>query len=208
MSRTARATAGSQARRRIRSGGWSTRRPEPGSRDRRFSSPSSRARRSSADRIRGTPRAGRREPPRPSPALQSGVHEGGGPIADIRDVARRSGVSIATVSRVLNGTAKVSDEARERVLAEAAALEYVPSAAARTLVTRRSQILGIVLKHWRRPPGYRTPVLPGRPRGAEARGGGARLRPARLRRVPAEGIPPACAPPSSRRADPDGRRPA
>jgi LacI family transcriptional regulator len=60
-------------------------------------------------------------------------------------VARRSGVSIATVSRVLNGTARVSDEARERVLAEAAALEYVPSAAARTLVTRRSQILGIVL---------------------------------------------------------------
>ena len=54
-------------------------------------------------------------------------------------------MSIATVSRVLNGTAKVSDEARERVLAQAAALEYVPSAAARTLVTRRSQILGIVL---------------------------------------------------------------
>jgi LacI family transcriptional regulator len=54
-------------------------------------------------------------------------------------------VSIATVSRVLNGTAKVSDEARERVLAQAAELDYVPSAAARTLVTRRSQILGIVL---------------------------------------------------------------
>ena len=82
---------------------------------------------------------------RPRTDLQSGVHGGGGQIADIRDVARRSGVSIATVSRVLNGTAKVSDEARERVLAEAAALEYVPSAAARTLVTRRSQILGIVL---------------------------------------------------------------
>ena len=39
----------------------------------------------------------------------------------------------------------MSDDARERVLEQAAALEYVPSAAARTLVTRRSQILGIVL---------------------------------------------------------------
>ena len=54
-------------------------------------------------------------------------------------------MSIATVSRVLNGTAKVSDETRERVLAQAAELDYVPSAAARTLVTRRSQVLGIVL---------------------------------------------------------------
>ena len=95
---------------------------------------------SSQDSSGGTARAA---PPEAGSTI--GRHGGGGQIADIREVARRSGVSIATVSRVLNGTAKVSDEARERVLAQAAALEYVPSAAARTLVTRRSQILGIVL---------------------------------------------------------------
>jgi LacI family transcriptional regulator len=66
-------------------------------------------------------------------------------IADIRELARQSGVSVATVSRVLNDYPDVSDDTRERVLAVAAELDYMPTAAARTLVTKRSHVVGVVL---------------------------------------------------------------
>jgi LacI family transcriptional regulator len=66
-------------------------------------------------------------------------------IAGIRELARRSGVSVATVSRVLNHYPDVSDDTRERVLAAAAELDYMPTAAARTLVTKRSYVVGVVL---------------------------------------------------------------
>jgi LacI family transcriptional regulator len=66
-------------------------------------------------------------------------------VAGIRDVAARSGVSIATVSRVFNGSPRVSEATRARVLARARELNYVPNAAARTLVRQRSQLLGVVL---------------------------------------------------------------
>jgi LacI family transcriptional regulator len=66
-------------------------------------------------------------------------------VAGIRDVALASGVSTATVSRVLNGSARVSEDTRRRVLEQAASLDYVPSAAARALVRRRSQLIGVVL---------------------------------------------------------------
>ena len=54
-------------------------------------------------------------------------------------------MSVATVSRVFNGYDDVSDATRQRVLAVAEELDYAPSAAARTLVTQRSQLLGVVL---------------------------------------------------------------
>jgi LacI family transcriptional regulator len=57
-----------------------------------------------------------------------------------------SGVSVATVSRVLNDYADVSDETRERVLKHARELDYTPSAAARTLVMQRSQVIGVILE--------------------------------------------------------------
>jgi LacI family transcriptional regulator len=63
----------------------------------------------------------------------------------IREVARLSGVSVATVSRVFNDYRDVRPETRERVLAAARELDYAPSAAARTLVGRRSQLVGVVL---------------------------------------------------------------
>jgi LacI family transcriptional regulator len=67
------------------------------------------------------------------------------PIASIREIAKLSGVSVATVSRVLNASANVSDEIRTRVLEQARKLDYVPSAAARTLVGGRSQLIGVVV---------------------------------------------------------------
>lgn len=63
----------------------------------------------------------------------------------IRDVAREAGVSVATVSRVLNGSGPVHEETRERIRAVARALRYVPDSAARSLITRRTETLGVVL---------------------------------------------------------------
>ena len=68
------------------------------------------------------------------------------PIANIRELARLSGVSVATVSRVLNDYSDVSEKTRERVLAVARELDYTPSAAARSLVRQRSQVIGVILE--------------------------------------------------------------
>ena len=66
-------------------------------------------------------------------------------VATIHDVARRAGVSVATVSRVLNGKELVREETSKQVRAAAKALRYVPNVAARSLSIRRSQTIGIVL---------------------------------------------------------------
>src|SRR5258706_9092140 len=66
-------------------------------------------------------------------------------ITNIREVAKQSGVSVSTVSRVFNEYADVSTATRERVLAVARKLDYAPNAAARTLVKRTSQLIGVVL---------------------------------------------------------------
>ncbi|HEX4959858.1 MAG TPA: LacI family DNA-binding transcriptional regulator [Thermoanaerobaculia bacterium] len=63
----------------------------------------------------------------------------------IHDVAARAGVSVATVSRVLNGKEVVREETLKQVLAAAKALHYVPNVAARSLSIQRSQTIGIVL---------------------------------------------------------------
>ncbi len=63
----------------------------------------------------------------------------------IRDVARMAGVSVATVSRVLNASAVVHPDTRARVLAAASALQFAPNAAARSLSSRRTHALGVVL---------------------------------------------------------------
>jgi LacI family transcriptional regulator len=63
----------------------------------------------------------------------------------IHDVAARAGVSVATVSRVLNGIAVVREETSRDVRAAAKFLRYVPNVAARSLSIRRSQTIGIVL---------------------------------------------------------------
>jgi LacI family transcriptional regulator len=64
----------------------------------------------------------------------------------IRQLARISGVSIGTVSRALNGYADVSPETRERVMRLARELDYTPAAAARSLKTQRSHVIGVFLE--------------------------------------------------------------
>ena len=62
----------------------------------------------------------------------------------IRDVARRAQVGVATVSRVLNDSPLVSDDARERVRRTIAELGYRPSSTARNLSLGRTQTIGVV----------------------------------------------------------------
>ena len=63
----------------------------------------------------------------------------------IRELARLSGVSVGTVSRALNGYADVRPETRERIARLARELDYTPAAAARSLVTQRSHVIGVFL---------------------------------------------------------------
>ena len=64
----------------------------------------------------------------------------------IRQLARLSGVSIGTVSRALNGYADVNPETRERIMRLARELDYTPAAAARSLKTQRSHVIGVFLE--------------------------------------------------------------
>lgn len=63
----------------------------------------------------------------------------------IKELARRSGVSVGTVSRALNGYDDVSAATRERIIQLARELDYTPAHAARTLVTQRSHVIGVFL---------------------------------------------------------------
>jgi LacI family transcriptional regulator len=66
--------------------------------------------------------------------------------SSLADVSHRAGVSVATASRVLNGsTHPVSERTRRSVLRAAEELGYSPSALARALVTKRSRIIGVVV---------------------------------------------------------------
>ena len=66
-------------------------------------------------------------------------------MATIRDVARESNVSIATVSRVFNNSPLVSDTTRQRVAAVAAKMGYWPNGIARSLITSRTHTVGVLL---------------------------------------------------------------
>src|SRR6478672_144545 len=67
------------------------------------------------------------------------------PEATIRDVAKRAQVSVATVSRALNGLENVSEQTRARVADAVRELGYVPHAGARSLSLARSNAIGVVL---------------------------------------------------------------
>ena len=64
----------------------------------------------------------------------------------IHELARVSGVSVGTVSRALNGYTDVRPETRERIMRLARELDYTPAAAARSLVTQRSHIIGVFME--------------------------------------------------------------
>jgi DNA-binding LacI/PurR family transcriptional regulator len=67
------------------------------------------------------------------------------PLTTIKDIAKRVGVSHSTVSRALQRNPLISDGTSERIRQAAAEMGYQPSAAARSLKTRHSQVLGVIL---------------------------------------------------------------
>ena len=68
-----------------------------------------------------------------------------------RDVAKHAGVSQATVSRVLSGSSAVRPETQRRVLAALEGLDYRPNSAARSMRTRRSGAVGVVVANLTNP---------------------------------------------------------
>ena len=64
----------------------------------------------------------------------------------IKDIARLSGVSVSTVSRVLNNRPDVSEENRRRVLAIIKSSNYIPNNSARDLVKTTSESIGLVVR--------------------------------------------------------------
>lgn len=79
----------------------------------------------------------------------------------IADVAKEAGVSTMTVSRVLNGKGELRPDTRDRVLRAIAKLNYRPSAIARSLATRRTRTIGLMV------PDITNPFFPEIVRGAE-----------------------------------------
>lgn len=63
----------------------------------------------------------------------------------IKDVAKMADVSISTVSRVINDSKPVSPEARRRVLHAIEVLDYKPNEVARSLVTKKSNLIGVIV---------------------------------------------------------------
>ena len=65
-------------------------------------------------------------------------------MATIKEVARECGVSIATVSNILNGKGRVGNETKERILKTAEEMGYVPNMAARNLRQRNTRTIGVI----------------------------------------------------------------
>jgi len=72
-------------------------------------------------------------------------------MISIREVAQLAGVSASTVSRVMNGTAKVDPEKKERVLRVIEETGFVPNEVARTLFRKSAKTIGLIVPSIRNP---------------------------------------------------------
>ena len=66
-------------------------------------------------------------------------------MATIKDVAREAGLTVTTVSRVLNNRGYISDATRKKVYEVMARLDYQPNEIARSLYRRRSKMIGLII---------------------------------------------------------------
>src|ERR1700733_776316 len=82
-------------------------------------------------------------------------------MPNMHDIARKAGVSIGTVSNVLNGLASVRDPLRRRVLEAVEAVGYQPSQLARGLRRDKTNMIGMII------PDITNPFFPSVVRGAE-----------------------------------------
>src|ERR1700739_3519606 len=88
--------------------------------------------------------------------------------AGIRDVARKAGVSVATVSFALNGQPGVAEDTRQRILAAAAQLGYRANTQAQALRRGRTTTYGLVIRNFSNP--FFLEVLTGAERAASDAG--------------------------------------
>lgn len=72
-------------------------------------------------------------------------------MVGMRDVAKKAGVSLSTVSLVVNGTGYVSDDMRAKVQAAMKALDYIPNELARNLAHNRTNMIGVIVPTIRHP---------------------------------------------------------
>jgi DNA-binding LacI/PurR family transcriptional regulator len=115
----------------------------------------------SAQHTPGAPPVKGRQPPRGAPnhlTSEAASHVDAGAIVNararflsvtLRDVAQRSGVSVTTASRIINGRESgvpIRDETRERVLTAAAEMGYKPNLLARGLRGSRSSLIGVIAR--------------------------------------------------------------
>ena len=82
-------------------------------------------------------------------------------MATIRDVAKHAGVSVATVSRVINATGYVHEDTRKKVETAIRELQYTPNEVARSLFKKKSRLIGLLL------PDITNPFFPELARGVE-----------------------------------------
>ncbi|MCI3027967.1 LacI family transcriptional regulator [Desemzia sp. C1] len=69
-------------------------------------------------------------------------------MVGIKDIAKKAGVSISTVSYALNGSSKVTEDTREKILLIAKDLNYIPNMAGRNLRRNKSNIIGVYLSSY------------------------------------------------------------
>lgn len=72
-------------------------------------------------------------------------------MADIKDVAAYAGVSISTVSRMMNETGYVSEDTRRRIEEAIRELNYIPNERARNLSRKRTGIIGVIIPDFQTP---------------------------------------------------------
>lgn len=91
------------------------------------------------------------EPASKPAGLGDGMTDNSRPIATMKDVAERAGVSIKTVSNVVNGTVKVSENTKSRVEAAVKELGYQVNFSARSLRQGRTGMIGLLIPELRVP---------------------------------------------------------
>jgi DNA-binding LacI/PurR family transcriptional regulator len=69
-------------------------------------------------------------------------------MAGIKDIAKKAGVSISTVSYALNGSPKIPENTRQRIQKIADELNYIPNRAARTLKNQKTKTIGVFLQNY------------------------------------------------------------
>jgi LacI family transcriptional regulator len=71
-------------------------------------------------------------------------------MTTIKDIAKKVGISVTTVSRALNGYNDVNENTRKKIIEAAKELNYTPNAVARTLVTKKSKTIGLIVSELNR----------------------------------------------------------